>query len=108
MLSDEGLTLETSPAFQIFHGGNSKFINWFDETKFSFFYFTISTTFHRLQCFLFNAVIYKLHDFFAVDTMLSTRHLIALKCSQRNAKQRRINYGQTRYEKEDCMRFEKG
>ena len=32
--SDEGLTLETS-AFQIDHGGNSTFINTFDETKFS-------------------------------------------------------------------------
>ena len=31
--SDEGLTLETS-AFQIFHGGNSTFINSFDKTKF--------------------------------------------------------------------------
>ena len=30
---DEGLTLETS-AFQIFHGGNSTFINSFDKTKF--------------------------------------------------------------------------
>ena len=30
--SDEGLTLETS-AFQIFHGGNSTFINSFDKTK---------------------------------------------------------------------------
>ena len=30
---DEGLTLETS-AFQIFHGGNSTFINFFDKTKF--------------------------------------------------------------------------
>ena len=30
--SDEGLTLETS-AFRIFHGGNSTFINSFDETK---------------------------------------------------------------------------
>ena len=29
---DEGLTLETSP-FQIFHGGNSTFINSFDKTK---------------------------------------------------------------------------
>ena len=33
--SDEGLTLET-PAFQIFHGGNSAFINSFDKTKFLF------------------------------------------------------------------------
>ena len=33
---DEGLTLETS-SFEIFHGGNSKFINSFDETKFSCF-----------------------------------------------------------------------
>ena len=33
--SDEGLTLETS-AFQIFHGGNSTFINSFDKTKFLF------------------------------------------------------------------------
>ena len=33
---DEGLTLETS-SFQIFHGGNSNFINSFDETKFSCF-----------------------------------------------------------------------
>ena len=32
-LVDEGLTLETS-AFQIFHGGNSTFINSFDKTKF--------------------------------------------------------------------------
>ena len=32
--SDEGLTLETS-AFQIFHGGNSTFINSSDKTKFS-------------------------------------------------------------------------
>ena len=31
--SDEGLTLVTS-AFQIFHGGNSTFINSLDETKF--------------------------------------------------------------------------
>ena len=31
--SDEGLTLEKS-AFQIFHGGNSTFINSFDKTKF--------------------------------------------------------------------------
>ena len=31
---DEELTLETS-AFQIFHGGNSTFINLFDKTKFS-------------------------------------------------------------------------
>ena len=31
--SDKGLTLET-PAFQIFHGGNSTFINSFDKTKF--------------------------------------------------------------------------
>ena len=31
--SDEGLMLETS-AFQIFHGGNSTFINSFDKTKF--------------------------------------------------------------------------
>ena len=31
--SDEGLTLETS-AFEIFHGGNSTFINSFDKTKF--------------------------------------------------------------------------
>ena len=31
--SDEGLTLETS-AFLNFHGGNSTFINSFDETKF--------------------------------------------------------------------------
>ena len=30
--SDEGLTLETS-AFQIFHGGNSTFINSFDNTQ---------------------------------------------------------------------------
>ena len=29
---DEGLTLETS-AFQVFHGGNSTFINSFDKTK---------------------------------------------------------------------------
>ena len=35
--SDKGLTLETS-AFQIFHGGNSTFINSFDKTKFSSFY----------------------------------------------------------------------
>ena len=34
--SDKGLILETS-ALQIFHGGNSTFINFFDETKFSFF-----------------------------------------------------------------------
>ena len=33
--SDEGLTLETS-AFQIFHGGNSTFINSFDKTQFCF------------------------------------------------------------------------
>ena len=33
--SDEGLTLETS-AFQIFHGGNSTFMNSFDKTKFLF------------------------------------------------------------------------
>ena len=33
--SDEGLTLETS-AFQIFHGGNSTFINSSDKTKFFF------------------------------------------------------------------------
>ena len=33
--SDEGLTLETS-AFQIFHGGNSTFINSFDKTEFLF------------------------------------------------------------------------
>ena len=33
MRSDEGLTLETL-AFQIFHGGNSTFINSFDKTKF--------------------------------------------------------------------------
>ena len=39
--SDEGLTLETS-AFQIFHGGNSTFINSFDKTKF----FLISTFLH--------------------------------------------------------------
>ena len=32
ILSDEGLSLETS-AFQIFHGGNSAFINSFDKTK---------------------------------------------------------------------------
>ena len=32
---DEGLTLETS-AFQIFHGGNSTFINSFDKTNFLF------------------------------------------------------------------------
>ena len=31
--SDEGLMLEMS-AFQIFHGGNSTFINSFDKTKF--------------------------------------------------------------------------
>ena len=31
--SDEGLTLETS-AFEIFHGGNSTFINSFDKTNF--------------------------------------------------------------------------
>ena len=31
--SDDGLKLETS-AFQIFHHGNSTFINSFDETKF--------------------------------------------------------------------------
>ena len=31
--SDEGLTPETL-AFQIFHGGNSTFINSFDKTKF--------------------------------------------------------------------------
>ena len=30
--SDKGLTLETS-AFQIFHGGNSTFLNSFDKTK---------------------------------------------------------------------------
>ena len=33
--SDEGLTLVTS-AFKIFHGGDSSFINSFDETKFSY------------------------------------------------------------------------
>ena len=33
MRSEEGLTLETS-ALQIFHGGNSTFINSFDKTKF--------------------------------------------------------------------------
>ena len=33
--SDEGLMLETS-AFQIFHGGNSTFINPFHKTKFLF------------------------------------------------------------------------
>ena len=33
---DEGLALETSD-FQIFHGGNSTFINWFDKAKFSCF-----------------------------------------------------------------------
>ena len=32
---DEGLTLEIS-AFQIFHGGNSTFINSFDKTNFLF------------------------------------------------------------------------
>ena len=42
--SDEALTLETS-AFQIFHGGNSTFINSFDETKFSCI--TLSPTRHR-------------------------------------------------------------
>ena len=34
--SDEGLTLEKL-AFQIVYGGNSTFINTFDETKFSCF-----------------------------------------------------------------------
>ena len=34
--SDEGLTLETS-SFQIFHRGNSTFINSFDKSKFSSF-----------------------------------------------------------------------
>ena len=34
--SDEGLTLKMS-AFQIFHGGNSTFINSFDKTKISCF-----------------------------------------------------------------------
>jgi len=33
MLSDQGLTLETS-AFQIFHDDNSTLINSFDKTKF--------------------------------------------------------------------------
>ena len=33
--NDEGLTLETL-AFQIVHGGNSIFINTFDNTTFSF------------------------------------------------------------------------
>ena len=32
--SDEGLTLKTS-AFQLFHGGNSTVINYYDKTKFS-------------------------------------------------------------------------
>ena len=32
--SKEGLTLETS-VFQIFHGGNSTFVNSFDKTRFS-------------------------------------------------------------------------
>ena len=34
--SDEGLTLETS-AFQVFHGGNSTFIDSFDKSKLSCF-----------------------------------------------------------------------
>ena len=33
---NEGFTLET-PAFQIFRGGNSTFINSFDETHFLFY-----------------------------------------------------------------------
>ena len=33
---DEGLTLETS-AFQIFHGGNSTFINLLDKSTFSWY-----------------------------------------------------------------------
>ena len=37
--SDEGLTLEAS-ASQIFHDGNSNFINSFDKTKFSSFTLT--------------------------------------------------------------------
>ena len=32
--SDEGLMLETS-AFQMFHGGNSPFMNSFDKNKFT-------------------------------------------------------------------------
>ena len=36
MANDQGLTLETS-ALQIFHGGNSTFINSFGKTKFSCF-----------------------------------------------------------------------
>ena len=42
--SDEGLTLETS-AFQIFHGGNSTFINSFDKTKFLYYSMKLSSTF---------------------------------------------------------------
>ena len=45
--SDKGLTLETS-AFQIFHGGNSTFINSFDKAKFSSFY--VSSTLHVCLC----------------------------------------------------------
>ena len=41
--SDEGLTLETS-APQIFHGGNSTFVNSFDKTKFLFLNFRLTNT----------------------------------------------------------------
>ena len=55
--SDEGLTLETS-AFEIFHGGNSTFINSFDKTNF-------------------------LYDFksFAITTLLKFRYLSPLPIS---------------------------
>ena len=42
--SDEGLTPEM-PAFQIFHGGKSIFINSFDKTRFSCF--SLPTKQHR-------------------------------------------------------------
>ena len=46
--SDERLTLETS-AFQVFHGGNSTFINTFHKTKFPCFIFppTVHHSFFR-------------------------------------------------------------
>ena len=75
--ADEGLTLETS-AFQIFHGGNSTFINSFDKTQF-LFKTSVSLFFHNLFCLVLG---YDTQDVGIITANVSDEDSLNAMCSK--------------------------